>query len=371
MMPHALAALLMSIVSAGAPSDTTPADPRPRDALEAVITAFDSHAAVLLGEAHYSVAEHRFIQRLLHDARLPSRINDIAVEFANASYQPLIDRYIAGERVPADSVRQIWENAIVPTAWDYPMYASFFSTVRAINQTLPRGRRLRVLALDPPIPWDSVHKTDDIPRRWGYRDPAWIDVLEREVFSRQRKVLVICGGLHIIRLSPPSNFQPAPVDRAGLGDALAQLHPGATYSIYPVVGTDGAGALVKHWQKNSLANISGTTIGARSSHIIIPGNVVVFSMVNGVRVPRELHEADYPPIERMVDALAYYGPDTSLAPRVITSYRNSAYVAELHRRSAILQPIFGQDLDATVDSLAAAACSRKACSSKKTRAKER
>jgi hypothetical protein len=365
MMMNIFVWLLMA--GAAAVSDTTRTVAKPRDALRAVLGAFDTHSAVLLGEVHYSVAEHQFIQRLIHDPGFPGRINDIAVEFANARYQPIIDRYIAGEHVPADSMRQVWENAIVPMAWDYPLYPQFFSAVRAINRTLPRDKRIRVLALDPPIPWDHIHATADIPRKWGYRDPAWVEVLEREVFARRRKVLVICGGVHLFRLDPTASFHSAPIERAGLGDALTQLHPGVVYSIFPVIGVDGIGALTRGWPQQSLADIAGTTIGAQTSHILLPGNLVVFAMVNGQRVPRALNEAEFPSIEHMVDALAYYGPDTSLTPRVVTSYRDSAYVAELHRRSAIVQPMFGQDLDSTIDSLAIVACKRYACGHKKPR----
>ena len=347
---------LVSIAALSA--DTVRREPHPRDAISAIIAAFDTHRAVLLGEAHWSVTQHRFIQRLLRDSRLAGRVDDIAVEFANSRYQPLIDRYIAGERVPADSLRQAWQNTIVAMAWDPPMYADFFRTVREVNLGLPPARRFRVLALDPPIAWDSTHAIADIPRRWGYRDPVWMDVLEREVFARQRHVLVICGALHIIRREPTAAFLPASLDRAGLGDALQQRHPGASYAIFPAIGTHGVAALVKHWPAATLEDIQGTAIGTVNSHVLMPGDVVVFSMVDGKRVPRPLTDSDFPKVEQMVDAIIYYGPDTSLAKPVLTSYRDRAYVAELHRRSAIVQPIFGQDLDPVIDSLAKAARAR-------------
>ena len=351
-----LVAALISITA----SDSVRTE-RPRDAVSAVIAAFDSHRAVLLGESHWSVTQYRFIQRLLHDARLPRRVDDIAVEFANSRYQPLIDRYIAGEAVPDDSLRQVWQNTIVAMAWDAPMYADFFRSVREINRKLPTDHRFRVLALDPPINWDSTHAIADIPRRWGYRDPVWMDVLEREVFARKRRVLVICGALHIIRREPTAAFQPTSPDRAGLGDALAQKYPGESYAIFPAIGTHGVAELAKHWPASTLGEVRGTAIGATNSHVLLPGDVVVFTMVDGKRIPRHLNESDFPPIEQMVDAIIFYGVDSTLAKPVLASYRNRAFVAELHRRSAIVQPIFGQDLDPAIDSLAKAACAQRAC----------
>ena len=328
---------------------------RPRGALDAILAAFANHRVVLLGEIHGSVAQHRLIQRLLRDPRLPAAVSDIAVEFANSRYQPLIDRYVSGETVPADSLALAWRNAIVPLAWDAEVYPAFFRAVREVNQRLPAGRRLRVVALDPPIAWDAVHTAADIPRPWGYRDPVWLEILEREVLARGRKALVIAGGLHVIRRDPVTSFGPAALDRAGLGDALAQRYPGQVYVTYPVVGDGTLARSMRRLRPGTLVEVGGTSLGARSSHLLLPGNVTVFTMVDGKRVPRVLPEATYPPIERLIDALVYYGRDTATAPRVLSAYRDSTWVAELHRRSSVVQPIFGQDLDPVIDSLARAA----------------
>jgi len=328
---------------------------RPRPAIDTILAAFADHRIVLLGEIHGSVAQHRFIQRLLRDPRLPATVTDIAVEFANSRYQPLIDRYVSGETVSADSLALAWRNAIVPLAWDAAVYPAFFRTVREVNRKLPAARRLRVVALDPPIIWDSTHSAEDIPRRWGYRDPAWFGILERDVLARGRKALVIAGALHVIRRDPVTSFEPAPLDRAGLGDALTQRYPGQVYVTYPVVGSGMLARDIGRVPAGTLVEVRGTSLGARSSHVLLPGNVTVFTMVNGKRVPRVLPEATYPPIERLIDALVYYGPDSATAVRVMTPYRDSTWVAELHRRSSVVQPIFGQDLDPVIDSLARAA----------------
>lgn len=320
-------------------------------ARETILKAFDTRTAVLLGEVHYSVAEHRFLQELLHDPRLPGTVTDIAVEFGNARYQPMLDQYIAGVEVPADSLRQVWQNTMVPLAWDFTLYRDIFRTIRDLNRTLPPEKRLRVLALDPPIGWEAVHSVADIPRRWGYRDPMWYEVLEREVFAKQRKVLVICGGVHVMRRDASTNFKPVALDRAGLGEALEQTHPGASYAIYPLLGTSGIARLVSNWPPSAMADVKGTTLGARSSHQLLPGNITIFTMVDGKRVPRQLVESDYPPIESVVDAIVWFGRDASLAPTDLAPFRDSTYVAELHRRSAIVQPIFGQDLDPQIDQL--------------------
>lgn len=341
------------LIATSTPADTGRHAPVRRDARDAVFQAFVNHQVVLLGEVHWNIDEHRFLEQLLHDPRLPGTIRDIAVEFANSNYQPLIDRYVAGEDVPLDSLRQVWQNSLVPLAWDSPLYPKFFRMVRDLNRTLPKSRQLRIVAMDPPIRWDEVHATEDIPRKWGYRDPVWFDILDKEVLSQHRKGLVICGALHIIRRDPATGFLPAALDRAGLRDALDQRYPSAAYSIYPLLGPERE--LVGAWQPAGLGDVSGTSLGARSSHVLLPGSLTIFRMVDGKRVPHQIDEKEYPMIEELVDAVAYYG-SASGTPADVTSYRDPAYVAELHRRSAIVQPMFGQNLDPLIESRARAAC---------------
>lgn len=334
-----------------ATSVATGQSPKPRPAVDAIFKAFDTHSIVLLGEVHWNRQQHRFIQQLLRDPRVPGTVNDIAVEFGNSLYQPLVDRYVAGDDVPLDSLRLVWRNTTMALAWDPSLYAAFYGTVRAVNRKLPTARRIRVLALDPPIEWNSMTSAEQFPRIWGYRDPVWFEILDRESLSKGRKVLVIAGGLHILRRDPP-DFQPKSFDRVGLGDALAQRYPGRVYSIYPAVGRGGVARLTRRWPPGSLADVKGTTLGARSAGILWPSSVTMFRTVNGKREPFTLQERDFPPIEALIDAVLYYGPDSALEPLPSGRYWDCEYLAELRRRNQLMLPVFGMDQQSLIDSLA-------------------
>lgn len=322
--------------------------------MDAIFQAFDSYSIVLLGEVHWNAQQHRFIQRLLRDRRLPRAVNDIAVEFGNSLYQPLIDRYVAGEPVPLDSLRLVWRNTTQVLAWDRPIYADIYAAVRDVNRKLPPAKRIRMVALDPPIEWRSMREADQFPRPWGYRDPVWFETLDREVLSKGRKVLVISGALHILRRDPP-DFQPKTFDRLGLGDAIAQRYPKDAYRIYPVIGRRAAAAIVRGWPAETLVDVKGTAVGARSSQLLWPSSVTMFRTVNGKREPFTLQERDFPPIETLIDAMLYYGTDATSAPLPVGEYRNCGYVAELRRRSQLLLNVFGQDQRSLIDSLASRA----------------
>lgn len=87
---HVIVSVLLG--SYTAPTQTPKAQP----AIDSIIEAFDNYSIVMLGEVHWNLQQHRFIQGLLRDRRLPGKIDDVAVEFGNSLYQPLIDRHVAG-----------------------------------------------------------------------------------------------------------------------------------------------------------------------------------------------------------------------------------------------------------------------------------
>src|SRR5258706_6895567 len=83
---------------------------RPGDPVRDVIAAFDHHRAVIIGESHWLQEAGDFYIRLVRDPNFATKAQAIVVEFASKQSQPLLDRYIAGENVPAGQVRTIWRN---------------------------------------------------------------------------------------------------------------------------------------------------------------------------------------------------------------------------------------------------------------------
>jgi hypothetical protein len=141
-------------------TQTGVSDPRPADAMDAILRAFDQKPIVALAEAHSLQEEHDVIVRLLRDPRFADAVRLIVVEWANALYQDSIDRYVAGEAEPKDRVSRAWRNTgFSPLApWDAPVYERFFDVVREVNQSRPPGRRLRVIAADPPVDWSTTRE---------------------------------------------------------------------------------------------------------------------------------------------------------------------------------------------------------------------
>ncbi len=132
-------------------------DRGPQPAEAAVLAAFAEHEVVGLGILSYANQDYNnFILALIRNPALPGKVNDIVVECGNALYQPLLDRYIAGENVPLSEVQQAWRNTTQPMCGVTTFYEQLFPLVRRVNLALPPEQRLRVLGGDPPIDWKAI-----------------------------------------------------------------------------------------------------------------------------------------------------------------------------------------------------------------------
>ena len=330
--------------------------PVPIEGVSAILEAARDYPIIGVGESHHSVPTHEFLRRLVRDPRFPAAFQDIVVEFGNPRYQCVMDRYLAGESVPAEELRLAWRNTTQLLVWDSPLYEQFFTTVREVNRKLPAGKRLRVLLGDPPIDWEAIRRPEDFPPAYGHRDPDTFRLIEKEVLSQGRRALVIIGAVHLLRRDPSSGFQPRPLERASIGDALAQRHPGKAFLVWTVVGgRSGIVSRLASWRPGTLARVAGTSLGAESSSVLTSGSFTVFRMVDGKRVPVTLRPEDFPPVEEQVDAVLYLGLSDKKLEAPPELYRDEVYVAELRRRAAILLPVFGYDYNQDIDELVKAA----------------
>ncbi|HEY7189691.1 MAG TPA: hypothetical protein VH436_24205 [Vicinamibacterales bacterium] len=296
-----LALLLGLIAAVGAGSNLSgQAQPAPRapavpvDPVTAIVDAFRSHPIVALGEgAHGNEQAYAFRVSLLHDRRFTDVVNDIVVESGTARYQDAMDRYVRGEDVPDQVMRELRENTVVATpVWDRPIYAEFFTEVRNVNRSLPRDRQVRVLLGDPPIDWTSVTTADEYRAWLSKRDSFPADLIKREVIAKGRHALVVYGDGH---------FQ-ARSERPG--KSLAALLEASGSQLFIIMSAfadltkfqSDAGS----WRAPSLVIIGGTPIGAAP-----------YELFFGPAPPVDFFRAN-PLIENHYDAMLYLGPPSSM-----------------------------------------------------------
>ena len=177
-----------------------PGDISATPAADYLVDAFDRFPLVGFSEPRHGAGGTReFLTSLIRHPRFAGTVNDIVVEFGNARYQDVADRYVAGEAVGRDQLKQIWENTTVATGvWTAPMYEDMLREVRSLNGTVPESKRVRVLLGDPPIDWSVVRgPADEDMNDWRDAHFAW--VVEERVMKRGRRALLWIGGAHLSR----------------------------------------------------------------------------------------------------------------------------------------------------------------------------
>ncbi len=119
-------------------------------------------------------------------------------EFGNGFFQPIVDRYIAGEDVPYDEVKKAWTTTIAAGGPHEVsvMYGQFYETVREVNQSLPEDKKIRVWLGDPPAdPADPLAYSE---ANFPDRDAFFADVVMREVLAKNNKALLVIGAGHFM-----------------------------------------------------------------------------------------------------------------------------------------------------------------------------
>lgn len=318
------------------------------DPAAAILDAFRTHSVVLLGDVHGSAEFHAFARALIASPRFRETVDDVVLEATNVRYQPILDRYIAGDSVPRDSLRLVWRNSTQLMLWDSPLYEELVETIRDVNQRSgSRGHKLRALTSDPPIDWSHLNTAADFPRSYGYRDWQTTAMVEREVLARRRKALVIIGNVHIGRTGPRADSTAIPAERESLGVALARKHPGVAYVVYSLVGDsppDLSARVRSIAPPVSLVRVAGTKLGSENSSLLFGKSLTLFRTINGQRVATKIDPAQMPALSQVIDAILYLGPYShTVSPNASLYLSDSTYLNEVRRRIRILSEVYGGD----------------------------
>jgi outer membrane protein OmpA-like peptidoglycan-associated protein len=170
-------------------------------AVDLILGAFEQHPLVALSEGagHGQLETRDLFAALIRDRRFAPTVRNIVIEFGNARFQSVLDRYVGGHAVRREELRHVWEDTTqISAVWSLPMYEQMLADVRSVNASLPSANRTRVLAGDPPIDWNTVTSpADDDMNDW--RDAHFAHVIEREVINRHERALILIGGAHISR----------------------------------------------------------------------------------------------------------------------------------------------------------------------------
>jgi hypothetical protein len=302
-------------------------DAIPQPAVAAILAAFDKYEVVAMPAAHGIKYLDDVVFSLIRNPQFPGKVNDIEIECGNSLYQPVLDRYIAGEDVPFTEVRKAWRNTTQPMCGMSGFVEQFFPLVRAINQKLLPGKRLRVLAGDPPIDWDQVKNSQEF-FKFADRERSIGSVMEKEVLSKHRKALLLAGTFHLWH---------------GTRNAVSfyeRDYPNVTFVIAElgVLTTDPAiNSAIATWPIPSLAKARGTWLGALDISHFYPPPVRIDQECNvHTSFPENLRK----PMEKLIDAFLYLGPgDLMLKEQMPADIAlDVGYIKTLRARESLVMP---------------------------------
>jgi hypothetical protein len=194
-------------------------------------------------------------------------------------------------------------------------YEQLFPLVRRINQRLPSSKRLRVVAADVAVDWNTMKTPSDVMPFMQGREEHFVDVMEKEVFAKQKKALMLFGIGH---LAHGLELPPDQAKFAIPSTAVARYerkHPGVTF----VIGTaPGIG-----------------TCGRPDS----PETNTLQIAMNSLTVPSLVRTKSSTPAGplRGIDGYVYLGPrDLALTEsHPADVFLDTEFIAELHRRATL------------------------------------
>jgi len=213
---------------------------------ELVLSLFDDHDVVILGEQHKIKHQVLFVQSLLEPLRRRG-VHTLATEFARREDQALLDDVVTGAEWDEAGAREIGFRQFVP--WGFREYVDIYKAAWQCNQDRGSEEQVfRVLGMNGSPQWHLFETEADLEnpdiRREVYsalNEDAWAQVVIDAV-ARGEKVLVYCGIHHgfsryrqpIVKDGKFSHFdrslRAGNYMREALGDRVATVYMHAWWS---------------------------------------------------------------------------------------------------------------------------------------------
>lgn len=304
-------------------------------AIDGVLAAFQNNALVGLSDEHRLAQEEDFFVSLVSDPRFAKQVQNVVVEFGNASQQQTIDRYVDGEEVSYTELRNVWADTSyvgwLPTVTALG-YQNFFAAVRAVNLTLPANKRIRVWLGGQPVDWSKVRTKEDLSQfLLGEPDRFTADLIGEKILKKGSNALVIYGTFHFY-------------DKGQLGDLIRERHPGVMLVITPYVGFDDK-SCSDVFERSLLKGPSPATVAVRGTdmeqrletsgcHFV---NVSNFAGLTESQKAQRRSEMEGQPQAILGQYLLYLGPAKSLtlSPLSPDLYLDPQFRKENDRRAVL------------------------------------
>lgn len=176
----------------------TKLEAQPENAVEATLQLFDTYPAVGIGEAHSLEELGDFYIELVHHPAFAQNVGNVVFEFGNSFFQPVIDKYLAGENVPYEEVKKAWTTTIAAGGPHEVsvMYGQFYKAAKEVNSTLTKDKKIKIWLGDPPANPDDPPTYSDA--NFPDRDAFFAETVMHKVLAKGQKALLIIGAGHFM-----------------------------------------------------------------------------------------------------------------------------------------------------------------------------
>lgn len=198
-----------------------------------VVEQLRAHPLVIFDDAlHTAVEPFDFYQQLVKDPAFQRQAPALFLEVVPSNKQRHLDAYLAA---PGDDPRLLYpafQDDANGFGFPYRTYFDLLRTVRAVNQTLPEGRKLRVYGVGSPTFWSEVQTPQDL-RQFrkslaSYDHHMYVSILnELDQFRGDKRGVFLTNTRHAykgIRRRDGQFFW-------NTATFFQQRHPGKTYSV--------------------------------------------------------------------------------------------------------------------------------------------
>jgi uncharacterized RDD family membrane protein YckC len=226
-----------------------------RTPLDYVVEKVSEHQVVLLGEMHEQGDTLRWLNEAIPVLRERAGITCVAMEVCNATDNPAIQRLVTAEKFDRNLAAEIARHQYWGM-WGWKEYWDVLETVWRVNRAMPSDQqRLRLIGLDKSMDalslmalgiegpatdvpfWEKlqVWKAPRLIALMMLRDGAMAQEVEREVFDKGERAVVLVGAAHAaVAYRHPigcSHPQPGRNELAQMGLLLHQRHPDQVFQI--------------------------------------------------------------------------------------------------------------------------------------------
>jgi hypothetical protein len=212
-----------------------------RSPSEYVITKFDQHDIVMLGEDHGIKQNLDFVASLV-PALYAKGVYNLGMEFGASEKQKQMDSLLTAKAYNATIAREMMY--FYNNGWPYLEYYSICEVIWEFNRTLPPGaQKFRIINLSYQYDWSGYNKddvrTDEVMAKIfpkGTPDQYRANIVEKEVIAKKQKALLLVGTPHAFTKYGycyydflKDNFLRC--DSDWLGQRLLQRYPNKVFNI--------------------------------------------------------------------------------------------------------------------------------------------